>query len=218
MRQRNVKNKQEIMNNSNYYIQNPQKFRGKWQTFFNNDNPIYIEIGMGKGQFIIKNAICNPNINFIGVEKQDSILALALKKIPDNLNNLVMLRLDANSIDEVFSKEINKLYLNFSDPWPKKRHEKRRLTSPLFLEKYESIFKKRNEIELKTDNVDLFCYSIKSLNNNGYFIEDITFDLAKRNDLNNIKTEYEEKFTKLNKPIYKIKVSKEKNKKNTISF
>ena len=178
-----------------------------WHTLFNNSNPIYIEIGMGKGKFIIENAKKYPNINFIGIEKFDSILALALKKIDVDLSNLYMIRLDANNILDVFDKEITRIYLNFSDPWPKKRHEKRRLTSPLFLEKYDLVFKNNNHIEMKTDNKDLFSYSIKSLNNYGYYIEDITFDL-KSDD--NIMTEYEEKFTKLNNPIYKIEVSKVK--------
>jgi len=207
MRQRNVKNKKEIINSSKYFIVNPSFYKGKWHCLFNNSNPIYIEIGMGKGKFIIENAIRYPNINFIGIEKYDSILALALKKIPE-LSNLYMIRLDAKDIDSVFDKEIEKIYLNFSDPWPKNRHEKRRLTSKSFLEKYDLIFYDKNIIEFKTDNKDLFCYSIKSFNNYGYFIEDITFDLYNRGDLDNITTEYEEKFTKINKSIYKIKVTK----------
>ena len=210
MRQRNVKKKQEIMNNSPYFIKEPEKWKGKWQKLFSNNHPIYIEIGMGKGQFIIENAKKYKEINFIGIEKQDSILALALKKVPDGLSNLVMIRLDAIDIETIFLKEVDKIYLNFSDPWPKKRHEKRRLTSPIFLKKYDLLFRKTNEIEFKTDNKNLFCYSIKSLNNYGYYIEDITFDLEKEVDLDNISTEYEEKFTKLNNPIYKIKVIKEK--------
>ena len=207
VRQRNVKNKEDIINNSKYFISKPTLYKGKWHTLFNNSNPIYIEIGMGKGKFIIENAKKYPNINFIGIEKFDSILALALKKIDVDLSNLYMIRLDANNILDVFDKEITRIYLNFSDPWPKKRHEKRRLTSPLFLEKYDLVFKNNNHIEMKTDNKDLFSYSIKSLNNYGYYIEDITFDL-KSDD--NIMTEYEEKFTKLNNPIYKIEVSKVK--------
>ena len=210
MRQRNVKNKRDILNNSIYYISNPEEYIGKWNKLFNNSNPIYIEIGMGKGKFIIENAIKYKNINFIGIERQDSILALAIKKVPDNLNNLKLINYDANNIENIFNSEIDKIYLNFSDPWPKKRHEKRRLTSPLFLEKYDKIFKSNNYIEFKTDNKNLFCYSIKTLNNHGYFIEDITFDLEKREDLDNIKTEYEEKFTQLDMPIYKISVSKNK--------
>ena len=210
MRQRNVKNKKEIIENSKYFIENPKEYIGNWNKVFQNDNPIYIEIGMGKGQFIIENAIKYPDINFIGIEKFDSILALALKKIPEKLTNLKMIRLDALNIEEVFQDEIDKIYLNFSDPWPKKRHEKRRLTSNVFLEKYDKVFKKDKIIEMKTDNKDLFCYSIKSFNNYGYYIDFLTFDLAKCEEVDNIMTEYEEKFTKLNNPIYKIVVSKRK--------
>ena len=210
MRQRNVKNKEEIITSSKYFVNNPENYIGKWNTYFQNNNPIYIEIGMGKGQFIIKNAKRYPNINFIGIEKYDSILALALKKINIELPNLVMLRLDAFNIDSIFKEEIDTIYLNFSDPWPKKRHTKRRLTSPEFLKKYDLIFKNNNHIVMKTDNKDLFSYSIKTLNNHGYYINNITFDLEKEKDSLNIMTEYEEKFTKLNNPIYKIDVIKGK--------
>lgn len=213
MRQRNVKNKNEIIKTSSYFVDTPSIYKGKWQEVFKNNNSIKIEIGMGKGKFIIQNALRYPNINFIGIEKSDSILALALKKVPDNVKNLKMIRLDAVNIEEVFDSEISTIYLNFSDPWPKKRHEKRRLTSPNFLEKYDSIFKNDNHIIMKTDNKDLFSYSIKSLNNYGYFIQDITFDLENLHDVDNIKSEYEEKFTKLNNPIYKIEVTKKKIKK-----
>ena len=212
MRQRNVKNKKEIIENSKYFIEKPKEFKGNWNKVFKNDNPIHIEIGMGKGQFIIENAKRYKDINFIGIEKFDSILALALKKIPEELDNLKIIRLDAINIEEVFSEEIDTIYLNFSDPWPKKRHEKRRLSSSVFLEKYDKIFKKENHIVMKTDNANLFSYSIKSFNNYGYYIENITFDLSSLNDLENIMTEYEEKFTKLNNNIYKIEVLKAKNK------
>ena len=208
MRQRNVRNKKEIIENSKYFINCPSEYKNNWNKVFKNNNPIYIEIGCGKGKFIIENAINNPNINFIGIEKYDSILALALKKIPDNLNNLFMIRLDAINLGDVFNFEVSKIYLNFSDPWPKKRHEKRRLTSPEFLKKYDLIFKNNNDIEMKTDNKELFCYSIKSFNNYGYYIDFITFDLHKEENVINITTEYEEKFTKLNNSIYKIKVYK----------
>ena len=211
MRQRNVKNKETIINSSKYFINNPDQYKGKWNKVFKNQNPIYLEIGMGKGQFIIKNALKYPNINFVGIEKFDSILALALKKIPDNLNNLIMLRLDAINIENIFDNEIDKIYLNFSDPWSKKRHAKRRLTSLEFLKRYDYIFKNDNIIEMKTDNQDLFSYSIKTLNNYGYYIDYITFDLVKdivQNKVENIETEYEEKFTKINKNIYKIIVTK----------
>ena len=208
MRQRNVKNKKEIIENSKYFISNPREYKGNWSKVFKNNNPIYIEIGMGKGKFIIENAIKYPNINFIGIEKFDSILALSLKKIPNDLNNILIIRLDAINICDVFDKEVEKIYLNFSDPWPKPRHEKRRLTSKIFLEKYDQVFKNSNLIEMKTDNKDLFCYSIKSFNNYGYYIDYLTFDLHKENETENITTEYEDKFTKLNNPIYKISITK----------
>ena len=210
MRQRNVKNKNEILNNSSYIIREPEQYLNNWQELFKNNNPIHIEIGMGKGQFISQLALKNTNINFIGIEKFDSILALAVKKVPDNLPNLKLIRMDASDILNIFKKEIDTLYLNFSDPWPKKRHAKRRLTSPEFLKKYDEIFHTIPHIIMKTDNKDLFSYSIKTLNNHGYYINDITFDLKSRVDIDNIFTEYEEKFTKLNNPIYRIDVVKSK--------
>ena len=127
MRLRNVKNKNEIMESSSYLIINPCDYKGKWNNLFKNDNPIYIEIGMGKGQFIINNAINYPNINFIGIEKYDSVIAKALLKVPDNIDNLFMVRADALMIDEMFDHEISKVYLNFSDPWPKNRHHLRNM-------------------------------------------------------------------------------------------
>ena len=133
MRLRNVKNKEEIMNNSLYLIKDYNEYKGRWRDFFNNSNPIYIEIGMGKGKFIIENALSNPDINYIGIEKYDSVIAKALQKIPEGINNLVLIRCDALNIDEIFDKEIDRLYLNFSDPWPKSRHHFRRLTSDIFL-------------------------------------------------------------------------------------
>ena len=210
MRQRNVKNKKEIIKNSSYVIEEPTAYINNWHEVFQNNHPIHIEIGMGKGQFIIENAKKYPNINFIGIEKFDSILALALKKIPEGLDNLKLIRMDASDILTIFKDEIDTIYLNFSDPWPKKRHAKRRLTSPEFLKKYDHVFKESSHIIMKTDNKDLFSYSIKTLNNHGYYISDITFDLAKRADLDNIFTEYEEKFTKPNNPIYRIDVVKAK--------
>lgn len=209
MRQRNVKNKKEIINNSKYIISNPSEFIGKWNKLFNNDHPIYIEIGMGKGDFILENAIRYPNINFIGIEKYDSIMALAIKKIEKiEINNLKLIRMDALNIDEVFKNDIDKLYLNFSDPWPKERHAKRRLTSEIFLEKYNKIFKKVPIIEMKTDNRGLFEYSLISFNNNGYKIIDISLDLHHSNYENNIMSEYERKFSQENNCIYYVKVEK----------
>ena len=209
MRQRNVKNKKEIINNSRYIISNPMELKGTWQKVFNNTNPIYIEIGMGKGDFILENAINNPNINYIGIEKYDSIIALAIKKIDKfDINNLKLIRMDALDIDNVFYREISKIYLNFSDPWPKPRHAKRRLTSDIFLNKYNNIFKNEKIIEMKTDNKPLFEYSLISFNSNKYLIQEISLDLHNSNIENNIMTEYEKKFSAKNNPIYYVKVVK----------
>ena len=121
MRLRNVKNKEEILNNSNYLITNQEEYKGKWKTLFKNDNPIYIEIGMGKGKFLLENALKYKNINYIGIERFDSVMAKAIKKIPEDIENIKLIRMNALDIDKVFSKEIDLIYLNFSDPWPKKR-------------------------------------------------------------------------------------------------
>ena len=209
MRLRNVKNKQEIMDNSSYLILNPKDYYGKWSSVFNNNNPIHIEIGTGKGNFIIGKALKYPNINFIGIEKFDSVIARALEKIPDGLTNLKMVRMNALEIDEVFSHEVDTVYLNFSDPWPKKRWHKRRLTSSVFLEKYDSLFKRGCHIIQKTDNTSLFEYSICSLSSYGYIIKDISLDLHHSEIEDNIMTEYEEKFSKKGNPIYYLEVTKD---------
>ena len=204
-----MKNKKDIIEKSSYVILNPIEYKGMWRNVFENDNPIYIEIGMGKGKFILENAMRYPNINFIGIEKFDSILALAIKKISTyNIKNLKLIRLDAMDIINVFDKEIDKIYLNFSDPWPKERHAKRRLTSNIFLNKYDNIFKNKKIIEMKTDNRKLFEYSLISYNENHYIIKEISLDLHKEENANNIMSEYEEKFGKLNNPIYYVKVEK----------
>ena len=204
MRLRNVKNKEEIMNASNKLIKNPEDYLGKWSELFGNSNPIYIEIGMGKGKFIIENAMKYKNINFIGIEKFDSIVARSLPKIPDDLDNLYIVRMDALNIDKVFSKEIDRIYLNFSDPWPKVRHHLRRLSSKVFLDKYDSIFKDKKEIFMRTDNRDLYIYSLMSFSEHGYKLRDISFDLHENEDENLITTEYEDKFSSKGMPIYSV--------------
>ena len=212
MRQRNVKNKQEIMDSSLYLITNPSDYCGKWNKVFNNNNPIHVEIGTGKGNFIINKAINNPDINFIGMEKVDSIIARCLQKIPDDLNNLKIIRANALDIENIFKKEVDTIYLNFSDPWPKKRWHKRRLTSNIFLEKYDSVFKKDKRIIQKTDNKDLFEYSLVSYSNYGYIIKELSFDLHNSEVEDNIMTEYEEKFSKKGNPIYYCVVEKDNKK------
>ena len=207
MRLRNVKNKEEIMSNSSYLIRNPEEYKGKWSELFHNSNPIYIEIGMGKGQFIIQNALMYPDINFIGIEKYDSVIAKALLKIPDGLSNLIMVRADALNIDQIFDHEIDQIYLNFSDPWPKNRHHLRRLSSRVFLEKYDSIFKREKVIEMRTDNRGLYQYSLVSFSMFGYTLEEVYLDLHEDN-LPVITTEYEDKFSSKNMPIYFVRCRK----------
>ena len=168
MRLRNVKNKEEIMNSSSLLVRDETKYKGNWKSLFDNDNPIYIEIGMGKGDFIIGNALNNHNINYIGIEKYDSVMARAIEKIKDDIPNLRLVRMDAKDIENVFYKEVDRVYLNFSDPWPKKRHAERRLTSNTFLKKYDSIFRNDMEIQMKTDNISVFGFSLVSLSNYGY--------------------------------------------------
>lgn len=204
MRLKHIKNAEEIISKSKYLVKSPRENKGSWNKVFNNDNNIEVEIGMGKGKFIIEKAIQNPNINFIGIEKYDSPLVSAVKKLEElEINNLKLICLDALGIEEVFDHEIDKIYLNFSDPWPKKRHAKRRLTSSIFLNKYENLFKDEKHIEMKTDNDDLYDYSCESFIENGY-------DIVKTdtNYLDTIRTEYEDKFISLGKNINYISVVK----------
>lgn len=210
MRLKNVKGANEIIVKGKYYISNPNDYIGKWNLLFGNDNPIKIEIGMGKGDFIIENAIKYPDINFIGIEKYDSVIVRAIQKSNEiDINNLKLIRMDALNIDNVFDKEIDTIYLNFSDPWPKDRHEKRRLTSPIFLEKYDNIFESSKHIVMKTDNIDLFNYSLESLEKWGYKINYKTNDLHKSGNIcDNIMTEYEKKFVKLGVKINKLDATK----------
>lgn len=204
MRLKHIKNADIIINASNYLVKNPIDYKGKWSQLFNNDNPIEIEIGTGKGKFIIDKAIQNPNINYIGIEKYDTPLVNAVKILNNiELNNLKIICFDALNINEIFDKEISKIYLNFSDPWPKKRHEKRRLSSKQFLEKYDLIFKNEKRIQMKTDNDDLYEYSLISFEENGYEI--VKTDT---NYMDTITTEYEDKFINKGKNINYIYVVK----------
>lgn len=200
MRIRNVKNKEEILDNCSFLLNNPKEYKGKFKELFNNDNPIYLEIGMGKGQFIYQNAKKYKDINFIGIERFDSIMAKAILKM-EKLDNLILIKYDANLISDLFDQEIDKIYLNFSDPWPKNRHENRRLTSKLFLEKYKNIFKDKERIEVRTDNRDFFLYSVESLGDMGYLLNDVSFNYQAP-DL--IMTEYESKFRGKGANIYHL--------------
>ena len=195
MRLRNNKNAKGILEESKYVIKEPESNKGKWNKVFGNDNPIRIEIGCGKGNFIIQNALTYPDINFIAIEMYDTVLMYAINKIKTEIPNLRFIRMDARLIEDIFDKEIDIIYLNFSDPWPKNRNAKRRLTHERFLARYDSIFKGEKTIFLKTDNVGLFEFSIESLSCYGYKLKNVTLDLINSDYEGNIMTEYEKKFT-----------------------
>lgn len=210
MRLRNVKGAKEKIENSKYVILDYENYKGKFREIFGNNNLLYVEIGTGKGKFIRELALKNPNINFIGIEKFDSVLVRALEKVEDeDIPNLKFIRMDATEIEKAFSHEIDKIFLNFSDPWPKARHENRRLTSTSFLKKYDNIFKDKKEIEMKTDNRHLFEFSVISLTNYGYKLEYLCLDLYSEDTSLNVSTEYEDKFHNKGFPIYKVIVTKE---------
>ena len=210
MRLRNVKNAYNIVNNSNYVIKNEEEYIGKYKSLFNNDNEIHIEIGMGKGDFIIGMAKKYPNINFIGIEKYESVMVRAIEKLNDiELNNLKLIRMDAININKVFDHEISTIYLNFSDPWPKKRHSKRRLTSDVFLSLYDNIFISNPHIIQKTDNIGLFAYSLSSLSKYGYQLDEVSLDLENEG-IDNVVTEYENKFMNLGTNINYLNAKKYK--------
>ena len=210
MRLRNVRNKESIMAVSNIIVWNPKDKIGHWQEEFQNENPIHIEVGMGKGAFLKGMAEKYPDINFIGIGKYDSVVARAVENIGD-IPNIRIIRMNALEIDEVFDHEVERLYLNFSDPWPKKRWAKRRLTSPIFLEKYDYIFRGQKEIVQKTDNPILFTYSLESLSQYGYKLYNISLDLHKDEELSkdNVETEFEHRFANLGNPIYTVTARKE---------
>ena len=210
MRLKHVKGASEAIDKCPYMIHDIKEHKGNFNKIFGNNNPIHIEIGMGKGNFIIENAKRYPEINFIGIEKYDSVLVRAVQKLEElELPNLKLIRCDANYISDIFDKEISVIYLNFSDPWPKARHERRRLTSSNFLEKYDGIFIDKKVIIQKTDNRNLFEFSVKSFTDYGYKIDNLSLNLHEDTHIENIETEYEEKFVSRGSLIYKVEVSKE---------
>ena len=198
MRLRNVPGARETIIENQFSVQQPEQMKGKWAEVFQNDHPIHIEVGMGKGQFIIEMAIRNPELNYIGIEKYSSVLVRAVEKLEDfEQDNLRLIRMDAENIEEVFDKdEVDRIYLNFSDPWPKDRHAKRRLTSTRFLERYNNILTPEGRVMFKTDNKDLFDFSLEQVEEAGWILENHTYDLhhSEYNE-GNVMTEYEEKFS-----------------------
>ncbi|MCB5953707.1 tRNA (guanosine(46)-N7)-methyltransferase TrmB [Enterococcus sp. CWB-B31] len=189
-----------------YVVDEPEKWQGRWHERFGNDYPIHIEIGTGKGQFVAGMAKANPEINYIGIEMQVSVLSIALEKVlEEELPNLQLLHVNGEALTQYFAEnEVDQIYLNFSDPWPKKRHEKRRLTSRPFLAVDEKILKPNGEIHFKTDNQGLFEYSLSSFSKYGMIIEQVWLDLHSSSYEGNIMTEYEEKFSAKGQPIYRV--------------
>ena len=211
MRLRKVANASDILKSCPLFIEDGSKKKGKWQSEFNNKNEIHLEIGTGKGDFIIASALANPNINYIGMEKENSVLVRAIEKVKDKeIPNLRFICYDASKIGDVFDHEITTLYLNFSDPWPKNKHEKRRLTSNSFLKSYEEIFLKKYHIKLKTDNINFFAYSLEQLSKHGYTLEKVSLNLEEEK-IENYKTEYEKKFMELGYKINYVEAIKDKN-------
>ncbi len=216
MRLRNIPGARETIAESEFVIHNEEKYKGKWKEVFGNDNPIHLEIGTGKGSFIMESARRNPDINYIGIEKYSSVLLRALEKMEEEeprLTNLVFIRMDAEYIENVFKKdEIDNIFLNFSDPWPKERTAKRRLTSDRFLKRYTNIMKKSGRVTFKTDNIDLFNYSVETAKECNWNILVETRDLHKSEyNEGNIMTEYEKKFSQLGNKINMMIISQPEN-------
>ncbi len=210
MRLRNIPGAREEMLVNPYVVQEPASRKNHWKEFFGNDKPLHIEVGMGKGRFIMDLARQNPDINYIGIEKYSSVLLRALEKreLEPEMTNLFFLRMDAEEICDIFGEgEVDQIYLNFSDPWPKDRHAKRRLTSPQFLKRYENILRKDGHLEFKTDNQDLFTFSLESVKEADWELMYETRDLHhSKYAEGNIMTEYEERFSSQGNPICKMAI------------
>lgn len=212
MRLRKLKNVDERLEaRQDLVIFNPEKHKGKWRELFNNDHPIYLEIGMGKGKFIVQNAMEFPDINFIGIEKEGSVLVKAIEKVVDKPSNLFFIKADAVNILQYFNKdEIDKIFLNFSDPWPKNRHTKRRLTYNSNLDNYRHILKSEGSIAFKSDNRHLFEFSLMNFITEKFAIIDLSLDLhADKEKI--ITTEYEDRFVEKGNIIYFVEVKNGKN-------
>lgn len=212
MRLRNVTGSREVIADCPLVIQEPQEKRGRWREVFGNDHPIRIEIGMGKGRFIMDLARENPKINYLGIEKYSSVLIRGIQKLEaDPLPNLYFIRMEAEEITSVFAEnEVDRIYLNFSDPWPKDRHAKRRLPSREFLRRYDEILRAGGIIEFKTDNHDLFQFALGELAPAGWKLVQMTEDLHHDAQMmqGNVMTEYEERFSSKGNPIYKYVIAR----------
>ena len=207
MRLRNIKGSRENIQASKYVVQEYREQKGKWRELFGNDHPIHIEIGMGKGRFLMDMATLHPEINDVGIEKYSSVLLRGIQKQEElQLPNVMFIRMEAEYITEVFAKdEVDRIYLNFSDPWPKDRHAKRRLESREFLKRYNEILVPEGVVEFKTDNMDLFEFALEEVEPAGWKLRQWTKDLHHDPKMNagNVMTEYEERFSSVGNPICK---------------
>lgn len=201
-----IKDADMIVNNSSYVVTNPVKYKNKWNDLFENKNPICLELGMGRGDFIIEMAKTYPNINFIGLEINDSQMVMAVNNLKSlKLNNLKLINADAREIDKIFGKEIDTIYLTFSEPWPKRIDETKRFTHVSYLKLYDKIFKKHKHIVLKTDNKGLFAYSLETLSSYWYVFDKVSLDLHNdERNIKNIMTNYEKQYLKEGRAIYYI--------------
>ena len=206
MRYNVIKNADKIVKNSRFVINNPYENKNNWQKVFGNNNPICLELGMGRGNFIIEMAKKYPKVNFIGLELYDSQMVMAVEKLAHtNLNNIKLINCDAREIDKIFGKEIDTIYLTFSEPWPKKQDEKKRFTHESYLKLYDKIFKKNKHIILKTDNKGLFAYSLESLSQYWYSFNRVSLDLHHDEiKIENVMTDFEKQYFKENRPIYYV--------------
>lgn len=212
MRLRNITGSREMIAESRFVVHEPQEYKGRWSELFGNDHPLRIEIGMGKGRFIMDLARMHPKINYVGIEKYSSVLLRGIQKMEtDPLPNLYFIRMEAEEIADVFGREeVERIYLNFSDPWPKDRHAKRRLPSREFLKRYDEILVRDGVIEFKTDNEDLFRFALEEIAPAGWQLLQMTEDLHHDEKMlaGNVMTEYEEKFSALGNPIYKYVIAR----------
>ena len=209
MRLRNIPRAEGVLNESEMVVKNASENKGHWASdIFGNDHPLHIEIGMGKGQFLLTLAERNPHINYIGIERYSSVLLRAVEKLEEPVANIRFLCIDAAEIHDIFSpEEVERIYLNFSDPWPKARHARRRLTSSEYFARYDKILAKDGQVEFKTDNRNLFDFSVEEINNSDIWeVTACTYDLHNDTSMNegNIMTEYETKFSSMNHPICKL--------------
>lgn len=216
MRLRNVKGAKEKIEKDEHVVHDALEWKGRWQEFFENDHPIYLEIGTGKGKFLLEMADRYPQYNFIGVERYASVLIRAVEKLEIcERKNLTLICMDAQDICEIFAEnEIAGIYLNFSDPWPKDRHAKRRLTSDRFWKRYDQFLQPQGRVAFKTDNLPLFEFSLQQAQAEGWELEEVTYDFHQSPYVaGNITTEYEEKFAAEGKPIYHLKAYRQKKEK-----